>query len=397
MRHPQTTLRAGVNRSLGPLLLAIASALPTVAEPAVQAGAGGRPDQVIWVNRRGSASTLTGTVVQNDLDKVVVETGDRKREFDSSDVQRITFGTVTANFIDGTAYFDRGDFENAAAKFRLAATEGSARDVVKAAARLRAVESLMRLGATDASAFGQAREEADKFLSNHASSRDVPQARMLQARATRLAGDAAGGGALYRALYKEGAAEPPTTGYPRLLCYQAGLRAARALLDAGDTLQAREIYAEMETALPRLLADEAEGTPERTALLAVQAQARLGEGYCLLASGSTGQGRTFFQGQVNNADPSDPALRYGARLGYAEALLAESKFREAQLEFAFVAAIDHTDRDRAARALVGLAESSSRLPDTDTRLKVRKWLEDVTTRYGDTPAALTAREMLRNL
>ena len=90
-------------------------------------------------------------------------------------------------------------------------------------------------------------------------------------------------------------------------------------------------------------------------------------------------------------------LRHGARLGLAEALLAEGKVREAQIQFAQVSAIDHTDRDRVARALVGLAQCSLKLSDKNANQKAKRSLETVRDHYGDTPSVLQAQVLLQTL
>jgi hypothetical protein len=67
------------------------------------------------------------------------------------------------------------------------------------------------------------------------------------------------------------------------------------------------------------------------------------------------------------------------------------------LNFAKVSSIDHTDRDRVARALFRLAESTRELSDPGSAGTVRTWLETVTTDYGDTPWAGPARKLLETL
>ncbi|MEQ1894718.1 MAG: hypothetical protein ABL998_19420, partial [Planctomycetota bacterium] len=137
----------------------------------------------------------------------------------------------------------------------------------------------------------------------------------------------------------------------------------------------------------------ADNDPLRPLFTSIQSEARLGEGYCLLASGSLSQAKTFFQGQISAAE-KQAARRFGARLGLGEALLAEGSARAAQLEFAQVSAIDHTDQDRTARALVGLAESALAL---NAKNDAKLWLEAVRSQHGDTPAALRAQELLQKL
>ena len=68
-----------------------------------------------------SNGTATGTVLSNGLEEVTVDVKGSTRKIDSQTVQRVVFGQVPAAFRDGEAYSLRGDFENAASSFRLAA------------------------------------------------------------------------------------------------------------------------------------------------------------------------------------------------------------------------------------------------------------------------------------
>jgi len=378
---------------LGRLLRALACTLALVGGAAAQDG--GKPDQVQWVNARGQIATVTGTVVANGLEEVEVETSSSSRKIESASVERIQFGSVPESYRDGVGYLDRGDFENAAASFRLAASDPDARDVVRAAAQLRGARAEMLLGASDPAGFERAKEAGQRFLDDHAKNREVPEARLLVARASLLAGDATAAAEAYRSLFAEVASGTPPPGYSPTVCYRAGLGAAEAFLAAGEVLQAREIYGTLESSLPRVLAETEEGDVRRPELFLIQANARLGEGRCLLASEELGKAKTFFQGQLDAAE--DSALRFGAELGLAETLLAQGETREAQLAFARVSALDHTDRDRVARALTGLAQCALELPDSNGRANAESWIEIVRERYGDTPAVLRARELAQNL
>jgi len=362
----------------------------------------GRQDHVAFADAQGQAKSFRGTIQENSLSRVViVEPGGRERTVQSSAVQRVDFGGVPPSYTEGLAYFDRGDFENAARQFQLAASDASARPVVQAAARLHAARAWMRRGADDANAFGQAKDEAERFLADHPDNREVPAARALLARATWLSGDPAGAAELYRSLYQEAGDQEagggkPTTGYSLLDCYAGGLAAARAFLSADDADTARGLFAEISSGLTTVLSSLDEDDPQRLALTSVQSEARLGEGFCLLASGSASQARAYFQRRLDD-DRSTSAERYGARLGLAEALLADGETRRAQIEFATVSAVDYTDRDRVARALIGLAECALRLADTDARQDAKLWLQTVRTQFGDTPSVLRAQELSQTL
>jgi TolA-binding protein len=353
-------------------------------------------DQVSWLDNSGRAKTSRGVVTENTLDHTTIAADGRDRKVGSSSVVRVVFGDVPPSYQEGVAYFDRQDFENAAAKFQVAASDASARAVVQASARMYAAQAWMRRGSGDPGAFAEAEKELERFLADHADDRQVPTARYLLGRAKWLKGDAVAAAEVLKSLYGEVQADQATKGYSLEVCYGAGVAAAQASLAGGDTDGARALFNEVATALTSVLAGMDATSPTGHALTTLQANARLGEGHCLLASGSTSQAKTFFQGQLNSASRSG-AQRFGARLGLAEALFAEGRFREAEIEFAKVSAIDHSDRDRVARALVGLAECALQLADTSGRQMAKTWLQTVQQRYGDTPSLIRARELEKNL
>ncbi len=377
----------------GAFLVALAWPARALFPSAPQAAPPAPPDRVLWRNARGQVNTLTGKVTANSLTEVVIETGSSQRKLAALEVERVVFGDAPQSYHDAEAYLARGDLENAAAKFSLAASDAAARPLVRARARLGAAQAWLGRGALDAAGFAGARKECEQFLAEHPENRDVPQVKLLLGRARRLSGDAAGAAETYAALYREGTGPQAAAGFPLTLSFRAGLAAADAYLAAGDTAKARELYLGLDGVLAAALAGLETNDPRRAPLTAVQAEARLGEGYCLLAAGSLSQAKTFFQGQLSGADGSPPR-RFGAQLGLGEVLLAEGNSRAAQIEFAQVSAIDHTDRDRVARALVGLARAALVLSARDD---AKLLLDTVRTQYGDTPAVLQATELLQTL
>jgi TolA-binding protein len=391
--RPMSALRPLLARRPGPASLVLWALLGAGAAHAQQAA---RTDQVLWRNARGQLNTLNGTVKENTLTQVVIASGSSERKISTLDVERVEFGDVPPSFADGLAYLEHADFENAAAKFSLAASDAAARAVVRARARLEAARAWLRRGAVDPLAFESARKECELFLSEHADNRELPEARLLLGRALRLSGDAPRAAETYAALYREASGAQPTPGYPPAISFQAGLFAAEAYLAGNDAAHARETYLGLDAALTTALAALDEKDPRRATLLAIQSEARLGEGFCLLASGSVSQAKTFFQGQLSGASGS-ATRRFGAQLGLGEALLAEGNAAAARLELALVSAIDFTDKDRVARALVGLAQCATKLNYSSARNDARLWLETVRTQYGDTPAVLRAQELLKTL
>jgi outer membrane protein assembly factor BamD (BamD/ComL family) len=360
------------------------------------AAQGGRPDQVFL---KGGTRQETGSVIENGLADVVLTQDGKEKRLDASRVERIIWGAVGSAFREGQTDFARGDYENAAAKYALAASEDE-RPVIQAVARKRAGEALLRLGAKDPSQYDLALETLGRFLSDHPSSRLVPEVRALQARATLLRGkegDLARAGALYRSLFEAGSGTTPTQGYDRLASLEAGLLAVRALTDAGETLAAREVAGVLAAAVSAMSAEVQEGSRAAADLRQLGAEVRLAEGFVLLASQQGRQAETFFKGQLQQSKEGPAALRYGAMLGLGRAYFDQEKYREASVQFATVAAIDYTDRDRTAGALLHFAETQIKLGDKDgpTQAKIR--LTQILESFGDTPSASTARKLLEGL
>ncbi|MCP3918267.1 MAG: hypothetical protein GY711_22175 [bacterium] len=356
-------------------------------------------DQVFRIHpRTQKVTTLVGVVTENTLENVRIERDGKDNKYSSDEIVRIVWGDVPPSFKDAKVYAERLDFENAVAKFRVTATEAGARPVVQAAARLASAENLLLWGATDATHFADCVTEVDRFLADHTDDRSVPRARWVKARALLLSGDAAGAAAGFQALYEKGANDPPTVGYRREDCLNAGLDAAKSFLAADDVASARALFGTLETAFAGLAAaaEESGAMVAEAALRGAQGEAAVGEGFCILKGGDAAAARTFFEGRLANPGASS-AERYAAMLGIAESYRRQNKNRNAQIEFAKVSALDHTDRDRAARALVGLADATLQLADSDAKGSARTWLTQVTEVYGDTPSAAVAAEMLTGL
>ncbi|MCY3002360.1 MAG: hypothetical protein NTV21_11200 [Planctomycetota bacterium] len=240
-------------------------------------------------------------------------------------------------------YSDRGAWGDAIKSYRVAASDASARDVVKAAAKHLLAHALLMGGAEDPTRFTEAANEAQEFLASYATSLDVPQVRMLHARALWLAGKPAEAGA-------------------------GPLAAGAAAEDANKPL-----------------------------LQAISDEAALGAGYVDLAAGQSKQALTFFSARFNQLRGDTPSsARFAILLGYGEALLAEGKAREAALQLAKVVGLD-ADRDRALRATVKMAEAYTKLSDADSRAQACARIKDVLTNGGDSPAAVRARQLAKEL
>lgn len=361
------------------------------------ASAQGRPDQVYVLDTRsGKIDMLAGIVQEHGLEKTVVIRSGKERTYDTSRIERIVWGSVSGSFREGRTYFDRNDFENASAKFLVAATDDP-RAPVQAAARLLAAQSFLNLSVTTPDRIGEAVEQAQRYIDDHSNGAGLQEARAMHARAKWLAGDAAAAALLFDALFQEASAGEITPGYKLTPCLSAGLSAARAYLATGETLPARETFSKLRQRADSGIAALEEESSERIELQRLSLEARAGEGFALLAAKQGKQAITFFESQLSSASKTQSSLRYAALLGLGEAFLAENRVREAQLKFAQVSSLDHTDRDRVARALFLLAKSTQELADPNSTGTVKAWLESIVNDYGDTLWANPARKRLETM
>ncbi len=398
---PSLSRRALVSRC-APIAAVLLSAplfvAPLFALPAAGQDGPIRPDQVSGRKRTGSPVTVSGVVTSNTLEEVLIDQSGKEVKMPAQLVDRIDWGDAPLSFHDGLLYFERKDFESAAARFRLAAGDAAARDVVRASARLHAGASLLNWGAADPAHLAEAKEELQGFLDDYADNREVPRARYLLGRAQLLAGEADAAATTLEGLFGELQGETATQGYAPALCLTAGLDAADAKLQAGDVDGAKALYASCDAALTayRATLDETDEVAAATLaeLVPLAARASLGEGFCALAEGQVRQARTFFEGKLSGNGSVPDAQRFGAAFGLAECDFAEEKWRQAQLACARISATDHTSRERVARALVRMAQCAEKLGDTDYRQDYRIWLTTVVERYGDTTVASEARELL---
>ncbi|MEZ5974870.1 MAG: hypothetical protein R3F17_03975 [Planctomycetota bacterium] len=374
-----------MRRTSRPTLLAALTLLGAMAFAGRAQAQGQARDQVTYRNDRGDrVTTVKGTIEENSLTGVKVRTGEGTvATLDSGQVLRVVFGEVPDSYREARTWRARGDMDQALAQFRAAASDAESA-AVKASARMEAVRCLMRIAAKDATRFAEAATEADRYMSDFATGREVPEAMRTKARALWLQGKAGEAADLYSALYDKG--RTGTAGYPTTLCLEAALDGAWAALDNNDTGKARELFTACKAGF-EAAAKDATGA-DASYLTGLAASADCGEGFCLLASGDKRGARSFFERRRSqDLHPSGLAL---ATLGLAESLLADGQAGDAQVHFATVSALDPTSRDRTARAMLGLAQSLKAVGSPTASEQVPILLAKIKGVYGDTPAALKA-------
>ncbi|MCP5020448.1 MAG: hypothetical protein GY930_01620 [bacterium] len=347
-------------------------------------------DKVSHYNSRTErVVTETGTIESNGLDGLSIKIDeDTTHKVDANAIMRIVWGDVPSSFRDAATYWKRADFTSALIQFRLAASDSDARTPVRAVARMRAIECLMKLGATDSARFEEAADEAGRYITDHPNDHDLPRATQIKARALWLTGNAKDAATTYNSIFEKGKAK--AAGYPSLLCLESGLQAAWAALDAADTGLARNYFTATQTAIEASLADASPA--DAASLTSWAANASVGEGFCLLKSGDSRGARSFFERKQSNATLAASGV-FAATLGLGEALLASGDAAEAQIHLARVSALDPSGRDRTARALLGLAKCYQAFGDPKSDTQASILLAKIKGAYGDTPAAIQAAKV----
>ena len=169
-------------------------------------------------------------------------------------------------------------------------------------------EAWMNAGATAANAFSSAVDQFERLKTDYPQARILPKGTLQLGRAKWLNGDAKGCGDLLRALFQE----RTKPGYGATVCYRAGVYAAQAYTSAGDTATAKSVLDAILPALASDLASLDDSNEQRFELNNIEADALLGEGFCMLADGKASQAKNFFPLQAERGQRVRSAPIWGA-------------------------------------------------------------------------------------
>lgn len=385
---------ASVALAVAPLF-ALAGSVALVTSPTAMAAAvvtpqASKTDRIFSKNKKtAKVEAATGVVTEAGLGGIkFTERGDKAVKVDADRMVQIQWGDVPNSFTDGETYAKRGEWESAVSNFQTAAGDSDARDVVKAAARVRSIESMMKWGATDPARFTDAIAESDRFMSDHSENWQVPAVRALKARASWLSGDAAGARDGYKALFDAG--KSGTEGYTALATAEAALEGARAALSSTETSTARELFDSSASAFGAIDSND----PAVMARAKAGAEvARMAAAESQLAKGDFAGAARAFESAMESAETS--AGKGAAKLGLGRALVGKGDTVEAQVHLGWVAGLDHTSADRRAAALVALGEAL--MGSSDGAGVAKAALQRVKAEYGATPSAAKATELLSGL
>lgn len=355
----------------------------------------GKTDTVYRLNpRSGKTIPILGTVTEDGLERLTIKDGeDKETKVDSSEVLQVVWGSTPIAFGDGKTYQKRSKWEDAIKSYRDAAADGSARGPVKAAARLLSLQAMMAWGESEPARFADAVGEADRFISEFSDSRHFPLVRSLKARAAWLSGDTAAARDGYNALFEAG--KDGATGYSPVLMANAALSAGHAAVAAGDPSGARTLYTSAEAAF-RAVSSSDDPTIDAAAKASAKGGAEvaaLGESFSKVARGDFSGAKSALERAVDKNETT--AGKAAARLALGQAHLGLDEHYDAMVHFGWVSAMDHTNADRRAAALLGLADASLKSSPETGAAAAKSALERIMSEYGGTTSAAAAAERLK--
>jgi len=299
----------------------------------------------------------------------------------------------------GRGALDKGDSEAAANFFQEAATKAAeaGRKALEAECKFFAARALAVGMGTDATRAAAARDALQAFLGATPGHFRSPEARLLLARAMRVAGDAAGAEAALKS-FEEDALQG---GWGLQWDARAKLERAQLLLAENKAAEARSAFQGVRAAVDAALGS-IEGN-EAQELTALKMLAVVSEGETFLREGKLDEARKYFSQLASSA--RDDVVRAAALAGEAQALVLAHAgktdtrpLREAQIKLAEAILLDTAGADTSAKALYLQGKILSMLSpqqETDNKQRARDYFESVVKHYSGSPWAIEARAELK--
>lgn len=300
----------------------------------------------------------------------------------------------------GRGALEKGDSEAAANFFLEASTKAAenGRKALELECRFLAARALALGMGEDATRAKAAQTALQGYLDAAPKGFHVPEARLLQARAQRIAGDAAGAEAALKEF--EGAAI--AQGWGLAWDARAKLERARVLLAQNKVGEARTSFQGVKSAVDAALGS-ATGN-EAQELQELKMLAIVSEGETYLMEKDLDRAKQYFA-QLASTSNSGP-VRAAALAGEAHALVLATAgntdvkaLREAQQKLAQAIVLDSANADTTAKALFLQGQILTTLgPQHEAdnyKQRARDYYETVVKHYSDSPWAAEARAALQ--
>lgn len=376
-----TSLFAGAILGVAPLFCAAAAAQAPVKDTLI----------------KKSGERIRGVeVLQVDIDVVKYRRGGSDSEMPAMQLLQVEWTEPPEAMELGRAAMERGDTAAAANFYQEAATRSAeaGRKALEQECRFLAARSLAAGVGGDASKAGAARDALKAFVDGAGKAFRSPEARLLLARTTRLAGDAAASETQLKGIEEAALVE----GWGLIWDARAKFEKAIALVELSKGTEARIAYQAVASVVDASLGS-ASG-PDAAELQSLKMLALVGQGETYLKEDKVAEAKDFFAKLATAGGGA--GSRAAALAGEAHALLLQAaakadikSLRDAQLKAAEAILLDNTSGDTTAKALfvqgrlllaLGAANESD-----NYKQRARSYFDSVVRYYGTSPWANEAR------
>jgi len=301
----------------------------------------------------------------------------------------VEWSNLPEEFVSARAAMGRGDFETATQLFGAVT---SSRPLVKADAEFFKIKSAIASAGTDKSAAGTAASHMSEWLSANTNHWRTPEAMLLSGRAQRLAGTAGTAAATLKSLSERAITE----GFGTVWSARGKYELALTLIADGKASEARTQFKSAGTTAGDALRT-AKG--DKSELLTIQTQSRVGEGETYLLEKDYKKAESFFR---QLAGSTEAALKAAGHAGEGEAIFlsavaknSANDLRRAQMALATASVLDASSGEATAKANYYLGKCLLALgvdKEGDTfRNRAKNYFQLVYTNYPSTRWAAKAR------
>ncbi len=335
-------------------------------------------------------------ILQIGLDVVKFRRGTTESEMPALQLLQVEWTEPPEAMELGRAAMARSDTAAAANFFQEAATRSAeaGRKALEQECRFLAARALALGMGSDATKAGAARDALKAFVDVAGKAFRSPEARLLQARATRVAGDAAGSESQLKAIEEAALVE----GWGLIWDARAKLEKAIALVEQAKGTEARVAYQAVSSVVDAAIGS-ASG-PDAQELQSMKMLALVGQGETYLKENKVAEAKDFFAKLANGG--GGPTARAAALAGEAHAILLQASasgdiksMRDAQQKAAEAVLLDSASGDTTAKAMfvqgrLLLALGANGESD-NYKQRARDYFDSIVRHYGSSPWANEAR------
>lgn len=332
------------------------------------------------------------------VDKVISESyievkykrGAQERAITSDKVTSITYYDVPEAYRNGLDYQKKGEYENALNSFQLAMEKKSVRSWIQTYGLLETAKANQQWGLSSKDKFKDAIDAFNKLLELDPQTRFYPEVLFRLASCHAANGDLSSAEKAFDKLAQES--------YDKKLgvIWEAKAKYEKALaqLNGGSHDEAERSFRTAMTFATEQAKDSKndENPALKAELNQIAGLARLMQGTVMIRKNKIREARQFFEAIVQDATSGRDA-KAGAECGLGECLMAEKKYKEAQLQFARAKVLYYDIEEEGARATYFMGELCLALKNEEPnhKMRARNYFMEVVDAYPDTSWAKKAR------